>query len=271
MGGLIGSAATAAQTAAAAVTPTAAQATQAAQAAATAAQTAAAAAATPTAAQAAQAAQAAATAAQTATAAQAAQATQAAATQAAQVAQAAQATQAAATQAGQVAQAAQATSTGVTGTRRLRQQKKNADNHAHAGAKRRLEGQKVVMTFKHGVHYKIDKPLIEMMLRHKMFDIQDDISMKDRRHPPLFIKDFEIHAGKEQPNPLYKGESFGAGLVSPAHSTLGLVTLAGLLVLAAVVSIFVFARSQAYRKVPVESESAARTDSEVPRLHLALE
>merc|ERR1712192_134685 len=222
MGGLIGSAATAAQTAAAAVTPTAAQATQAA------------------------------TAAQTATAAQAAQATQAAATQAAQVAQAAQATQAAATQAGQVAQAAQATSTGVTGTRRL-------------------EGQKVVMTFKHGVHYKIDKPLIEMMLRHKMFDIQDDISMKDRRHPPLFIKDFEIHAGKEQPNPLYKGESFGAGLVSPAHSTLGLVTLAGLLVLAAVVSIFVFARSQAYRKVPVESESAARTDSEVPRLHLALE
>merc|ERR1712110_1325923 len=105
------------------------------------------------------------------------------------------------------------------------------------------------MSFKHGVHYKIDKPLIEMMLRHNMFDVQDDVSRKERSHPQLFINKFEIHSGTNQANPLYKGDDVGTELVNRVHSTLGLVMLAGVVVLAAAaaVSIIFTVRFQSFR------------------------
>jgi hypothetical protein len=149
---------------------------------------------------------------------------------------------------------------GLTGTRRLRSKGNDA------GAKRHLVGNKVTMTFKHGVDFKFDRSVIEMMLRHHMFDFDDDISMKDRRHPPLFITDFEIEPGVD----FYEGgeDDFGQDIAKHAHS----MVVASLLLLAIALSMLLIARWQASWKGTSKGVPVAQgADSEIDRCHLPLE
>jgi hypothetical protein len=153
---------------------------------------------------------------------------------------------------------------GLTGTRRLRS--KGNDAGSQSGAKRRLVGKKVTMTFKHGVDFKFDRSVIEMMLRHHMFAFDDDISMKDRQHPPLFITDFEIEPGVDA----YEGgeDDFGGEIISHAHSML----VASLLLLAVALSMLIISRWQASWKGTSKGIAVAQgADSEIERCQLPLE
>lgn len=60
------------------------------------------------------------------------------------------------------------------------------------------QGRRVRLRFKRGVHYKIDRPLIEMMMRHGMFqEVEDDLS-RAKYEAPLTIADFEVYSNHDE-------------------------------------------------------------------------
>lgn len=57
-----------------------------------------------------------------------------------------------------------------------------------------LAGQQVRLTFKHGLPYRVDRSLVEMMHRHGMFaEMQDDLHSTEG---PLFVQDFDVDEGE---------------------------------------------------------------------------
>merc|ERR1719356_1685262 len=79
----------------------------------------------------------------------------------------------------------------LSGGRRL-----PSTQEAQTRKKGRLISRRVTMRFKKGVHYVIDRPLVEMMMRHHMFqEMTDELSRAG--HGPLFIESFEVYSDSE--------------------------------------------------------------------------
>merc|ERR1711879_336919 len=112
---------------------------------------------------------------------------------------------------------------------------------------------RLTMRFKKGVHYVIDRPMIEMMMRHGMFQEAEDELTKEG-HGPLFIKDFEVYSDSEgkvgalddskqraRERPWYLRYAQFAHSIKAAHAQggFGLTMLAGVAALAASISLVV--------------------------------
>jgi len=109
---------------------------------------------------------------------------------------------------------------------------------------------KVTMKFEGGVPYIVDRPLVEMMMKHGMFQrVDDDLS---KVHGPAFIKAFEVYSDTEG-KANAKDDSSGVAVLERSWSWmysrrasggasragLGMAAVAGIVAIAAVASMWV--------------------------------
>merc|ERR1711879_1087330 len=80
----------------------------------------------------------------------------------------------------------------VAQPRRLRASDRAASGGAtNSPPREALEGRRIRVRFTRGLPLIVDRPLIEMMMRHGMFaPVDDDLRLT---HGPLIIQDFEVH------------------------------------------------------------------------------